>query len=62
MIVATTGHAEPEYMRKAWIHEMDEIVIKPVSTDNIIAILDDMIDFQYQDWNIINYDLLLWLN
>ena len=49
MIVATTGHAEPEYMKKAWVHEMDEIVIKPVSTDNIIAILDDMVDFQYQD-------------
>ena len=47
MIIACTGHAEPEYMKKAWAHEMDEILIKPVSTDLIIAILEEMIDFQY---------------
>ena len=47
MIIACTGHAEPEYIKKAWAHEMDEILIKPVSTDLIIAILDDTIDFQY---------------
>ena len=48
MIIACTGHAEPEYMKKAWLHEMDEldeIVIKPVSTDIIIAILEEMVDF-----------------
>ena len=33
MIIACTGHTEPEYMKKAWTHEMDEIVIKPVDLD-----------------------------
>ena len=47
MIIACTGHAEPEYMKKAWVHEMDEILIKPVSTDLIIAVLEEMVDFQY---------------
>ena len=45
MIIACTGHAEPEYMQKAWLHKMDEIVIKPVQTDIIIAILEEMVDF-----------------
>jgi CheY-like chemotaxis protein len=30
MIIACTGHTESEYMNKAWRHEMDEIVAKPV--------------------------------
>ena len=31
MIVACTGHTEEEYIKKAWAHQMDEVVAKPVS-------------------------------
>ena len=44
MIIACTGHTEPEYIDKAWRHEMDEVVAKPVPTDVIVAILESMID------------------
>ena len=49
MIIACTGHTEPEYVQKAWDHEMDEVVAKPVSTDVIMAILEEMINYQYLD-------------
>ena len=45
MIIACTGHTEPEYIKKAWKHEMDEVVAKPVSTEVITAILEEMVDF-----------------
>lgn len=47
MIIACTGHTESEYMKKAWDCEMDEVVAKPVPTDVIIAILEEMIEFHY---------------
>ena len=31
MIVACTGHNEEEYTQKAWRHEMDEVVAKPLN-------------------------------
>ena len=30
MVVACTGHTEEEYVQKAWRHQMDEILPKPV--------------------------------
>lgn len=45
MIIACTGHTEPEYVKKAWAHEMDEIVAKPVPINVIIDIIQDMVDF-----------------
>lgn len=30
MIVACTGHTEPEYRKLAWFYQMDEIIFKPV--------------------------------
>lgn len=45
MIIACTSHTEPEYIKKAWKHQMDEVVSKPVSTEVIIAILKEMVDF-----------------
>ena len=47
MIIACTGHTEPEYMQKAWAYEMDEVLAKPIQTDVIIAILEEMVDFYY---------------
>ena len=31
MVVACTGHIEEEYIQKAWRHEMDEVVAKPIN-------------------------------
>lgn len=31
MIVACTGHIEEEYIKQAWLYEIDEVVPKPVS-------------------------------
>ena len=31
MIVACTGHSEPEYIKKAWRNQMDELVAKPAN-------------------------------
>lgn len=44
MIVACTGHTENEYIKKAWRHQMDEVVAKPASTDVIKEILDEIIE------------------
>ena len=31
MIVASTGHVEEEYIKRAWACEIDEIIPKPIS-------------------------------
>ena len=46
-IIACTGHIEPEYIKKAWEHEMDEVVAKPVPVEVIAAVLREMVDIQY---------------
>ena len=33
MVVGCTGHTEEEYIHKAWLHEMDEIVPKPINIE-----------------------------
>ena len=43
MIVACTGHTENEYIKKAWRHQMDEVVAKPATTEVISIILEEMI-------------------
>ena len=43
MIVACTGHSEPEYIKKAWTYQMDELVPKPASVQVIKSILEDMV-------------------
>lgn len=45
MIVACTGHSEPEYIKKAYRHEMDELVEKPANVQVIKAILKEIIQF-----------------
>jgi len=39
MIVACTGHTEQEYIKKAWVHQMDEVVAKPLNVDVVRQIL-----------------------
>lgn len=43
MIVACTGHTEPEYIQKAWRYEMDEVIQKPTDIEVIKSILNDII-------------------
>jgi CheY-like chemotaxis protein len=31
MIVATTGHTENYYINKCWVHQIDEVISKPVN-------------------------------
>ena len=33
MIVAITGHIEEDYINKAWTHEIDEVIPKPVNAE-----------------------------
>ena len=46
MIVALTGHTELEYIKKAWRHQMDEVVAKPANVEVIRAILEETVDNQ----------------
>ena len=43
MIVAVTGHAEQEYITKAWRYQMDELMPKPVSVEVLKDLLTEMI-------------------
>ena len=31
MIIATTGHTEDEYINKCWVHQIDEVLSKPIN-------------------------------
>ena len=44
MVIATTGHTEPEFIRKAWMFQMDEILPKPITTNKLKFILDEIIE------------------
>ena len=43
MILACTGHVEEEFIKKAWEHDIDEIVPKPVSVDTLAQTLNDIL-------------------
>jgi len=42
MIVACTGHCEQQYIEKAWRHQMDELIPKPVHLERVKAVLEDL--------------------
>ena len=44
MIIACTGHTEDEYIKKAWVYQMDEVLPKPTNVAVIKQILEEMID------------------
>ena len=44
MIVACTGHTEEEFIQKAWRHQMDEVVCKPINLLIIKDILREVIE------------------
>lgn len=43
-IVACTGHVEAEFIAKAWRHDMDEIVSKPMQQPVLASILAEVIE------------------
>ena len=43
MIVACTGHIEEEFIKKAWLHDIDEILPKPVNIDILQDIFKDIL-------------------
>jgi hypothetical protein len=43
MIVACTGHTEEEYIKKAFICQMDEIIPKPINVLIVKEILKELI-------------------
>ena len=43
MIVATTGHTENDYINKCWVHQIDEVISKPVNVSIIKKLLNDII-------------------
>lgn len=46
MIVACTGHLEEEFEMKAWLHQMDEILPKPVNIATIRELLSEIIEVE----------------
>ena len=49
-IVGCTGHTEQEYLRLAWESQIDEVMPKPVSIQNVQTVLNEHIVFSYE-WN-----------
>jgi CheY-like chemotaxis protein len=46
MIVACTGHSETEYIKKAFRHQMDEVLAKPANIEVVKCILLEIIDYK----------------
>ena len=43
MIVACTGHVEEEFIKKAWLSDIDEVLPKPVNMDVLSEIFKDIV-------------------
>ena len=43
MIVACTGHTENEFIKKAWRHQMDEVIAKPANIEVVRALINSMV-------------------
>ena len=40
MIVACTGHIEEDYIKNAWLYEIDEVIPKPINIEILKEIMD----------------------
>ena len=49
MIVACTGHVEEEFIKRAWLHEIDEILPKPVNIDTLTHVFRDILSAPTKD-------------
>ena len=43
MIIACTGHVEDEFINKAWMHDIDEVLPKPVNMQMLADIFDEIL-------------------
>ena len=46
MIIACTGHTEPEYINKAWKHTMDEVMPKPLNVKVVENLLREQMGIE----------------
>ena len=46
MIIACTGHVEEEYIKKAWIHQIDEVLPKPIKIEVLRDIFENIVEQQ----------------
>ena len=44
LIIACTGHMEEDFIKKAWLHDIDEILPKPVNVDILAEIIKEILD------------------
>ena len=42
-IIALTGHTEEEYIKKAWRHQIDEVISKPTNVNEISCLLKEVL-------------------
>ena len=42
-MVACTGHVEEEFIKKAWICDIDEVLPTPINADVLFEILKDIL-------------------
>ena len=47
-IIACTGHIEDQYIKKAWMYKMDEILAKPISVEQLETVLEEIVDYQIE--------------
>ena len=50
-IVACTGHVEKSFIKKAWAHEIDEVVPKPIKIEVIAEIFEETIKSGFEWFN-----------
>ena len=52
LIIACTGHVEEEFIKEAWLNDIDEVIPKPVNVDILAEIIDEIIihDYEQLDW------------
>ena len=43
MIIACTGHVEEQFIKKAWVNEIDEVIPKPVNVELLADILNEVL-------------------
>ena len=46
MIIACTGHVEEEYIKKAWMHQIDEVLPKPIKIEVLRDIFENIVEQQ----------------
>ena len=44
LIIACTGHIEEEFIKKAWLHNIDEILPKPVKIEVLSDIFKEILE------------------